>query len=234
MKKRIQLNGIIIFLAVFLLVLFPFKFLRIADNHSDDIVEILGLSFILFGQLLRISSRGYKSEQSLSGHSLVQDGPYSFVRNPMYLGIIITGLGVVLMLFKWWVVGIFITFFLIRYVSLIVNEEKMLIAHFGKDYLSYLKKVPRICQNLYSLFNRDIAEYLPLKISWIKKEIVSVLAVLFIVFIVEFWEQLGKGGLKTFFLEFMPFAIVVVLFCLMSILLAKRYENLTKKIKNTK
>ena len=114
MKKRIKTNGMIIALAVLCLAAFPGVFIRRSPGGLwEGAAEILGVALILFGQLIRICARGYKSEHSRDGHTLLQSGPYAVVRNPMYLGILLIGLGVVLFLFKWWVACIFLFVFII-------------------------------------------------------------------------------------------------------------------------
>jgi protein-S-isoprenylcysteine O-methyltransferase Ste14 len=234
MKKRVQINGSIIFACLFLLVLFPLKFLRLGHGSTDDILEIVGLSFILFGQLLRVTSRGYKSENSSNGHRLIKDGPYGVVRNPMYLGIIFISLGIVLMLFQIWVVVLFITFFLIRYISLINKEEKNLIKMFGQEYINYQKKVPRLFPSITTFFNKDISEFLPLKLFWIKKEIKSIVPLLLAVFAIEFWEEIWARNFKGLIYEFVPFSAVMIMFLITISLLARRYENISRETKNNK
>jgi len=234
MKKRVQINGFIIFTCVFLLVLFPLKFLRLANSSSDDILEIIGLSLLLFGPLLRVASRGYKSENSSNGHRLIKEGPYGVVRNPMYLGIIFISLGIVLMLFQMWVVTLFIIFFLIRYISLIIKEERNLITVFGQEYINYQKKVPRLFPNINIFFKKDISEILPLRVSWIKKEIKSIVPLLFVVFIIEFWEEIWARNFKGLAYELVPFLVVMIMFLIMISLLAKRYENISREAKDIK
>jgi hydrogenase maturation factor HypF (carbamoyltransferase family) len=81
------------------------------EDILDDTMEIFGIALILLGQIFRVSGRGYKAEQSQQGQVLIEGGPYILVRNPMYLGILLIGLGIVLMLFNWWVICFFIIFF---------------------------------------------------------------------------------------------------------------------------
>ncbi|MFA4842964.1 MAG: methyltransferase, partial [Candidatus Omnitrophota bacterium] len=116
MKKRLKIDGIIIFCAFVVMMLFPSLFFRRDKITSlDQAAEMFGVALILLGQILRVSARGFKSENSLNGHSLIQGGPYSFVRNPMYLGIALIGLGVGLVLFNGVVLCIVLLVLLIRY-----------------------------------------------------------------------------------------------------------------------
>ena len=217
MKRRLKLNGAVMFLATLVLASFPaFFFREDISGVKDSVAEIFGIAFILMGQLIRVSARGFKAESSDSGKALIQDGPYAFVRNPMYLGIFLIGLGAGLMLFKWWVAAFFIVFFIIRYIALIYSEEKKLKALFPLEYPIYSKKVPhRIIPSLDSLLNKDMHEYLPLKLKCVKKEIGSILAVLFLAILLESWEDIRSGGIAQYLKETVGIFAVMVLFAVM-------------------
>jgi protein-S-isoprenylcysteine O-methyltransferase Ste14 len=221
MKKRLKINGLVMFLATLLLASFPALFLRRDIIGSwDTVAEIFGIALILLGQLIRVSARGYKSEHSQNGNVLIKGGPYSLVRNPMYLGIFLIGLGVVLMLFQWWVVVIFVLFFIIRYILLIFQEEKKLKASFPESYAVYCKEVPhRMRPSLNALLERDICEYIPLRLKWIQKEIGAIIAVLFLVLLVESWDDIQHSGLAIYLKEAIGLCAVIVLFlCLIGYL----------------
>jgi len=196
MKKRIRINGIIIFITVIVILLFSnFFFDNPAFNFLKKIKEVFGLGFILLGQLIRISSRGYKSENSKNGHALISGGPYKLVRHPMYLGIILIGFGIVLVLFKWWVAAGFILIFSLRYITLIIKEEEKLSASFFEEYKTYKKEVPRrIMPDIKEIFTTDIRQYFPLKKEWIGRESSSVAAVLAGVIAVNAYQYIKKGG----------------------------------------
>ncbi|MDD5669411.1 MAG: isoprenylcysteine carboxylmethyltransferase family protein [Candidatus Omnitrophica bacterium] len=223
MKIRLKINGIIVVIAALVVVFFPGFFFRSYERTiAGNVSEITGLVFILLGQLMRISARGYKAENSTGGLRLINGGLYSVVRNPMYLGIACIGLGVVLMVFKWWVVSIFLLFFIVRYIMLIYEEEKILSARFKKEYSEYTRRVPRIVPSLRSLFLRDVGEYFSLKLSWIYKEIGSVVSLLFLVFFVKSWEIIRAAGIRMYIREMAAPAITVALFVLFIAYLNKR------------
>lgn len=193
MKKRIQTNGIIIIVAVLAVFFFHKIFLRRSGGTFLDWFTIaLGTMFVLLGQFIRVSSRGFKSEHSKGGGVLIQDGPYALVRNPMYLGIFFIGSGVVLALFSWWVICIFLLFFIIRYLLLIFKEEQKLNTVFPKEYSLYQKRTPRIFPHWRVLLKGNISQYLPLKLRWIKKEILPILIVLVAVILLRLWLDI-KG-----------------------------------------
>jgi protein-S-isoprenylcysteine O-methyltransferase Ste14 len=198
-KKRLKVNGVIMGFAALVVAFFPKLFLRVySEGLCEEILEVLGFAFILAGQIIRVSARGYKAEHSWDSQALIQGGPYQVVRNPMYLGIFLIGLGVVLAIFRWWAAVVFVTVFIIRYILLIYKEEKKLYAMFPQAYPEYCRKVPRIFPALSRIIRLDIVEYLPLRITWFKKEIGSILTLLLLTLLVESWKDIAAEGFRVY------------------------------------
>ncbi len=213
MKKRIKINGIIIFAAITVMIISPQVFFRLAPISLLGLAaEISGLTFVLLGLLFRVSARGYKAENCKDGYSLIKGGPYTFVRNPMYLGILISGFGIVLMLFKWWVVCIFVAVFVIRYILLIFNEEKYLEKLFGKAYTDYKKSVPRLFPRTKELLLRNIKEYLPLQWGWLIREKGTIIPVVLIALVIKSIKGLLIDGPVVYGCELLGFVAVFVTF----------------------
>jgi len=237
MKRRLKTNGFIVFFTVLLVAIFPRLFLRSKSvTYFDGVLEILGIALILLGQLFRASARGYKSENSQNGHALVQGGPYALVRNPMYLGILMIGTGIVCVLFKWWVSVIFLFIFILRYLLLVFKEEKKLIKAFPEVYQAYCKKVPRLLPKLNILLDIEVSQCLPLKLRWIKKEIGPIIAVLLIALSIEAWQGIKSQGLKGYFKEAVPLGITIILFFVLTIYLIRKtnysVKDVSEKSKN--
>ncbi|MDD2679438.1 MAG: isoprenylcysteine carboxylmethyltransferase family protein [Candidatus Omnitrophica bacterium] len=190
MKKRIKINGIIMALALILVVLFRKTFFRQnASGWPEHTLRATGLLAMFLGQLIRVSARGYKAEHSKNSHALIEGGPYQVVRNPMYLGILLIGLGVVMMLFNWWVILLFLLIFASRYFPLILSEEKKLRGMFPGTYAAYCRRVPRIMPCILSLIRLNVKEYLPLKPAWFKKEISSIITLLIVILLFFLWRR---------------------------------------------
>ena len=75
--------------------------------------------------------------------ALVQDGPFRFTRNPMYLSLGISYLGLALMMDSLWVLLLIIPVLAAVNFYVIAREEKYLTRKFGDEYRSYVAKVRR-------------------------------------------------------------------------------------------
>ena len=74
---------------------------------------------------------------------LVQHGPYRLTRNPMYLGLTITYMGLSLALDTAWPLILLPVMLWLLVKTVIRHEEKYLTATFGDEYLAYTKRVRR-------------------------------------------------------------------------------------------
>jgi len=220
MKIRIKIQGTLVFIAlVASIFLYKFLFPHIKYEGLDEILDILGIFILLFGFLLRIIARGYKAEVSVDGRTLITSGPYVFLRNPMYLGTLFIGLGVVLVLFEWWVFLLFAAIFSIIYIPQILKEEKALYKLFGEEYKIYCMNTARFFPRPLSLFKVNIREHLFFKWEWVKAELRSLAGLLIAVITIEIWEDSKLFGLPSlkkeafeFFLTFLLFILVLILF----------------------
>jgi protein-S-isoprenylcysteine O-methyltransferase Ste14 len=78
----------------------------------------------------------------LKDHDLITQGPYSLVRNPIYLGMFGMILGTGLVFSRWWLALIAIVFFLVGNQIRIRAEEKLLRESFGAKFDEYAARVP--------------------------------------------------------------------------------------------
>lgn len=152
MKKRIKFDSAILFSLILSTLFLYFKRgLFLTTPFWDNILDVLGFSIVLKGTLWRMAARGHKKIYSGLGGQLVTTGPYAVVRNPMYLGSFLMGVGFVLMLWPWWSLPLFVWLFYLRFNRQIVKEESHLAAVFGGEFAIYCQKTPRIFPSLYCL-----------------------------------------------------------------------------------
>ena len=134
------------------------------SNFSENLLGYIGVIIALVGQFIRIITLGFTGKKTsgrgrvIKAFSLNTDGLYSVTRNPLYLGnlLITTGLAIIYDSFFCYI--IVIGFWVFQYWFIILAEEDFLKQKFGKIYLDYLKKVPKLFpkfpKNLI-LFPRD-------------------------------------------------------------------------------
>lgn len=87
------------------------------------------------------------------GHSLVTDGPYRWIRHPMYLSFMLISLGELLLSANWFVGLVFVPSLLI-FALRVKREEELLSTEFGDSYRRYqlstgrlLPKIPHRSEN---------------------------------------------------------------------------------------
>lgn len=169
-RRSIFVNGIIVACTEFL----PLYFYRSVTPAKqsillDSVVDSIELTVAFFGQLLRISARGYKSRQTDNNASLVTTGPYASVRHPMYFGSFLTGLGIVIVFLKIWMVPVYILLYLLWHRWQIYTEEKHLVQKFGQAYLHYSQTTPRFFPPIKDLIRLHLKKYMSLRLKGVKK-----------------------------------------------------------------
>lgn len=110
---------------------------------------IIGLPLILIGLILRFWASGYIGIESrskeLMANTLITNGPYRYIRNPLYLGNFFLTSGILLgMHLPIYIIFLIIVLFWIYYTMIIKAEEDFLKKQFGEEYLLYKKKTGAI------------------------------------------------------------------------------------------
>jgi protein-S-isoprenylcysteine O-methyltransferase Ste14 len=191
MKKRIRIQGFLIFVAAVFMVIF-YKYLLPGPRGGSArmLLDIIGAALFLSGYFLRTAARGYKAELNPDGKTLVTKGPYAITRNPMYLGTLFIGLGIILLVLKWWVAAAFLIIYLLIYIPQIKKEEKKLHDFFQEAFRDYCRDTPRFFPGVKGLMHPD-AE-IRFKLPWAKKELFSFSAASLFVIAVKTWELLRR------------------------------------------
>lgn len=91
------------------------------------------------GVLVRAAASGHVDKNRI----LTMSGPYAYVRNPLYLGSIIIGIGFAIAARDLWVVIAILLLFLVIYVPVIRSEEAFLRGQF-QEYDAYAQRVPSL------------------------------------------------------------------------------------------
>lgn len=154
-------------------------------SWQHEMVEFVGYFLIAVCVLGRVYSTAF-----LGGHkntSLIRKGPFSIVRNPLYVFSYIGILGVSIMSGRMCVVLINAVIFAIMYTKLVKREEGFLAEHFGEDYQRYLQEVPRFIPN-FKLY--DQPDEILLRPKYLLKAVKDGIAWFFILPAFEFIEFL--------------------------------------------
>ena len=117
-------------------------------------VASLGILFALWG--FRILGRNWVHALEPSkflqkkGEPLVTNGPYRYIRNPIYLGSFTFVIALALVAANWLL--LLPSLFIVTFIYLqIGTEEKMLMARFGDEYRDYMKRTPRLIPKFRNL-----------------------------------------------------------------------------------
>ncbi len=101
--------------------------------------------------------RGYAAGYVKKNQELTTTGPYSYTRNPLYLGSILIAAGFAVAL-RSWPVGLALTvMFVAIYVPVIASEERFLRATFS-GFDEYCRRVPRLIPRLTPAQNSGAGE----------------------------------------------------------------------------
>ncbi|MDD5019631.1 MAG: isoprenylcysteine carboxylmethyltransferase family protein [Candidatus Omnitrophica bacterium] len=100
----------------------------------------VGIAVMMAGLGVRFWASGYISKS----RSLATSGPYAYVRNPLYLGNFILGLGVVVVADNMWLLLYYLLSFFVLYAGTIQEEQRVLEEKFGAAYREYLAGVPML------------------------------------------------------------------------------------------
>jgi len=106
-----------------------------------------GLFILICGQVLRFWAAGYIPKyrtETIGAPVLVTWGPYRWIRNPLYAGNFIMGVGWAIMVGWKWVIVFAVAFFLLYCLIVIPAEEEFLLSKFGNTYKEYKSNVPAL------------------------------------------------------------------------------------------
>ncbi|MEP7032079.1 MAG: isoprenylcysteine carboxylmethyltransferase family protein [Pseudolabrys sp.] len=116
-----------------------------------DLSERIVIGVILFGAgaalaipaIVTFRAAGTHVEPWKPSTALVTAGVFGWVRNPMYVGMILGVAGIAMALASDWMMVMAILLALVLHFGVVKREERYLAAKFGDAYRLYMKSVPR-------------------------------------------------------------------------------------------
>ncbi len=99
-----------------------------------------GTALVLLGVLIRIWAAGLLRK----GQGLCVDGPYRFVRHPLYLGSTLGALGFCVMAHSVWAWAVLLPAFLLVYLWQVREEERLLAEIYAADHAVWVQQVPML------------------------------------------------------------------------------------------
>ena len=150
---KIQLIMLILFLVVWGIDSLSFFIFR----YSTVLVAVISFPALLLPSFASLGFGLYlvaKSHKAVFGEAhdqpkLLDSGVYSWVRHPMYLGILMCCLAFFFVSPSLLSIGILLVFFIL-YDKMTTCEEKSLTQILGEDYIAYKKRVPKWFPKLFS------------------------------------------------------------------------------------
>jgi len=135
----------------------PIPFLLVMVAFAMPLLPtfVLGVVVLAIGEFTRFWGVAYAGPLTrvtggVGAPSLVVAGPFSFVRNPLYVGNILmyVGIGIMAGALNPWLVIAAAVYFIFQYSMIVSLEEEFLDKQFGEVYTEYRKNVPRFMPRL--------------------------------------------------------------------------------------
>lgn len=99
---------------------------------------VVGAGIGVIGLAVRAWAAGHIRKDK----ALAVTGPYRYTRNPLYLGSLILGIGLVVGARSWWAAAVFTAYFLAFYIPVIIEERNRLRDLFPGQATEYERRVP--------------------------------------------------------------------------------------------
>jgi protein-S-isoprenylcysteine O-methyltransferase Ste14 len=119
------------------------------------LLNVLALVFLLGGMAWRTWAiltlgRFFTTNVAVrSGHRVIRQGPYRWMRHPSYTGGLTTFFGLGLALANWLSLVVLMVMMVTVYIYRMNVEEKVLIAALGDEYLEYSRQTKRLIPGIY-------------------------------------------------------------------------------------
>lgn len=138
--------------------------LQTKENFKINFIKGVGFCMIWGGLAFRIYAIKmlsiYFSNASTikSEHKLIDKGIYAIIRHPSYTGAILSIVGIIVWLESWKTLPISIILIGLAYGYRIIQEEAMLLKHFGEKYKKYRQNTGALLPKFFSYRKKQLQE----------------------------------------------------------------------------
>jgi protein-S-isoprenylcysteine O-methyltransferase Ste14 len=124
--------------------LIPMRFVPVSLSAAWLGGTVFVLALVLFAWAVTTMTRaGSNVPTNLPSKTIVASGPYRFTRNPIYLGMMVSLIGLAIAFDSVWSLAALVVFFLVIRYGVVAREEAYLAQKFGDVYRSYRTNVRR-------------------------------------------------------------------------------------------
>lgn len=146
----------------------PFLLVMIIFAQPTTVTMIIGFMIVMSGELVRFWGIAYvgslaRVTGNVGAPEVIVAGPFAWVRNPLYVGNLLTYIGIGIMsnaLFPW-LVFVAAVWFMFQYYQIVLLEEDFLEKEFNSLYLEFKRNVPRFIPRLSPYINPVQLKQLP-------------------------------------------------------------------------
>lgn len=135
----------------------PIPFIVLMLVYAEPTIGslITGFAVAVLGEVIRfwgvsIAGSETRTTGAVGATNLITDGPFGYVRNPLYVGNILmyVGCGIMSNALPPWLTLAALVWFVIQYQLIVSREEEHLRTAFGDEYSAYVQHVPRFFPRL--------------------------------------------------------------------------------------
>jgi len=146
----------------------PFLLVMIIFHNPTATTMTIGFIMVAFGEFMRFWGVAYAGSLTrvtgnVGAPEVIVAGPFAYVRNPLYVGNMLTYVGIGIMsnaLFPWLILAAAL-WFAFQYYQIVMREEEFLEKEFGAEYLEFKRNVPRFIPRLSAYVNPIQSKQLP-------------------------------------------------------------------------
>jgi len=177
-------------LAFIILVLLLISRNRIESRLQIGLLDFAGLFCVIISAFGRVWSSVYIAGYKTT--ALIESGPYSATRNPLYLFSLIGAVGIGLASGSILILVLLILCFVIYYPLVIRHEETSLKRLHGAQFLSYMERVPRFLPKL-SVYSEP--ETYTVKPKMLRRALLDASYFVWVFGVVQLIENLREAGI---------------------------------------